>query len=126
MKIVNVGINVRDLDGTMDFLEKYFDAKKLWEYGREGFKEYYIAIGDGPAIELMTSSDLTDIQKTKFNTGFIHICIEMDDREALDKVIEKVHEDGYEVFYEPATVGGNEIRAVLYEDLIFEVSCPET
>ena len=80
-------------------------------------------IGDGAKLELMTKPEIVDEKKDPNRTGYAHICIKLDSREALDEVIAKVKADGCHIFYEPATTGGKEIRAVMFEDNVLEVCC---
>lgn len=122
MKISNVGMFVDDLEACKTFFENYFGALETMEYHDEnGFKEYILKIGDGAKLEIMTKPEIHDLKKDPDRTGFAHICIKLDSKEDLDRVIDKIHASGYKVFYEPATNGGKEIRAVMFEDNVFEV-----
>ena len=80
-------------------------------------------LGDGAKLELMTKPEIVDTPKDPNRTGFVHICIKVDSREKLDEVVERFHKEGFHIFYEPATTGGHEVRAVTFEDLILEVGC---
>lgn len=122
MKISNVGLFVRDLEACRRFFEEYFGAEEAMEYHEDnGFKEYILKIGDGPKLEIMTKPAIVDQKKDPDRTGFAHICIKLDCKEELDRVIEKIHAAGYPIFYEPAITGGKEIRAVAFEDNVLEV-----
>ena len=122
MRISNVGMFVKDLEGCKKFFEDYFGAETVTEYHEDnGFKEYILKVGEGPKLEIMTKPEIVDTPKDPNRTGFAHICIKLDSKEALDVVIDKIHAAGYKVFYEPATNGGNEIRAVTFEDNVLEV-----
>ncbi len=48
--------------------------------------------------------------------------MKVDSLEKLNEVISKFKAAGYEILYEPATVGGKEVRAITFEDNILEVS----
>ena len=43
--------------------------------------------------------------------------------EKLDEIIAKFKAANYTILYEPATNGGNEVRAITFEDNILEVCC---
>ena len=125
MKISNVGIFVKDLEGAKNFFINYFGAEVHAVYNEEENRDYsYIMkMGEGAKLELMTKPEIVDEKKDPNRTGFVHICVKVDSREKLDEIIAKIKADGYHIFYEPATNGGNEIRAITYEDLILEVCC---
>ena len=125
MKISNVGIFVKDLEGAKNFFIDYFGAEVHAVYNEEENKyySYIMKMGDGAKLELMTKPEIVDEKKDPNRTGFVHICVKVDSREKLDEIIAKIKADGYHIFYEPATTGGKEIRAVTYEDLILEVCC---
>ena len=71
----------------------------------------------------MTKPEILDEKKDRNRTGFVHICIKVDGREKLEEIIGKFKSAGYEILYEPATVGGREVRAIPFEDNILEVCC---
>lgn len=125
MKISNVGIFVKDLEGAKNFFINYFGAEVHAVYNEEEnrYYSYIMKMGEGAKLELMTKPEIVDEQKDPNRTGFVHICVKVDSREKLDEIIAKIKADGYHIFYEPATNGGNEIRAITYEDLILEVCC---
>ena len=126
MRIGNVGIFVKDLEGAKDFFVDYFGAELYATYNEEenNYYSYILKMGDGAKLELMTKPEIVDEKKDPNRTGFVHICIKLDSREDLDRVIDKFKADGYKILYEPATTGGHEARAITFEDLILEVNCP--
>ena len=103
----------------------YFGAEVHAVYNEEenNYYSYIMKMGEGAKLELMTKPEIVDEKKDPNRTGFVHICVKVDSREKLDEIIAKIKADGYHIFYEPATNGGNEIRAITYEDLILEVCC---
>ena len=125
MKISNVGIFVKDLEGAKNFFINYFGAEVHAVYNEEEnrYYSYIMKMGEGAKLELMTKPEIVDEKKDPNRTGFVHICVKVDSREKLDEIIAKIKAAGYHIFYEPATNGGNEIRAITYEDLILEVCC---
>ena len=123
MEIKNVGLFVKDLEAAKKFFEDYFGAQVHAVYNEEekGFYSYIMKFDQGAKIEIMTKPEIVDNEKHVNRTGYCHICIKVDSKEKLDEVIAKIHADGYEVLYEPATVGGKEIRAVTFENNVIEV-----
>lgn len=123
MRISNVGMFVKDLEGAKKFFVDYFGAVEHAVYEEDnGFKSYILKFDEGPKLELMTKPEIVDEKKDPNRTGFAHICLKVDSREQLDEITEKFRAAGYEILYEPATVGGKETRAITFEGNILEVS----
>mgnify|MGYP003364506329 CR=1 FL=1 len=109
MRISNVGLFVKDLEGARKFFEDFFGAQVHATYEEDdGYKSYIMKF---------------DEKKDPNRTGFVHICIKVDSREKLDEIIAKFKAANYTILYEPATNGGNEVRAITFEDNILEVCC---
>ena len=125
MRISNVGLFVKDLEGARKFFEDYFGAQVHCVYNEEetGYYSYIMKFDENPKLELMTKPEIIDFKKEINHAGFAHICIKVDSREKLDEIIAKFKAANYEILYEPATTGGNEVRAVTFEDNILEVCC---
>ena len=122
MRISNVGLMVKDLEGARKFFEDYFGATVHAEYSEDiGYKSYIMKFDENPKIELMSKPEVIDAVKDKNNAGFIHICIKVDSKEKFEEILAKVKAADYEILYEPATVGGQEFRAITFEDNIIEV-----
>ena len=90
---------------------------------KTGLSTYFLTFDGGAKLELMTKPEIVDQPKDPNRTGFVHICIKVDSREKLDEIVDRFHKENFHIFYEPATTGGHEVRAVTFEDLILEVGC---
>ena len=54
MRINNVGINVKDLEGAKKFFEDYFHAVEHAYYEEDnGFKEYILRLDEGAKLEII-------------------------------------------------------------------------
>ena len=123
MRISNVGMFVKDLERAKDFFVEYFHATVHCQYQEDnGFKEYILKFDEGPKLEIMTKPEIVDEKKNINRTGFIHICFKVDSLDQLNDITEKFRSAGYQILYEPKTVGGKETRAIAFEDNILEVS----
>lgn len=125
MYIGNVGIFVKDLEGAKKFFEDYFGATLLKTYNEEenNYYSYILQLDEGAWIELMTKPGLVDVPKDPNRTGLAHICFKVANRAELDTIIAKFKRDGYKIQYEPSSpVGGGEVRAVTFEDIVIEVN----
>ncbi len=122
MRISNMGLMVKDLEGARKFFEDYFGATLHDEYSEDnGYHSYIMKFDENPKLELMTKPEIVDVQKGRNDAGYVHICIKVDSKEKFEEILEKTRADGYEILYEPATVGGQEFRAITFEDNIIEV-----
>ena len=124
MRISNVGLFVKDLEGARKFFEDFFGAQVHATYEEDdGYKSYIMKFDENPKLELMSKPTVVDEKKDPNRTSFVHICIKVDSREKLDEIIAKFKAANYAILYEPATNGGNEVRAITFEDNILEVCC---
>lgn len=125
MRIGNVGIFVKDLAGARKFFEDYFGATLLKTYNEEESNYYsdILQLDEGAWIELMTKPEIVDAPKNLNRTGLAHICIKVNSRPELDRIIQKFKQDGYKIQYEPSNpTSGGEVRAVTFEDIVLEVN----
>ena len=105
-------------------LRDFFGAQVHATYEEDdGYKSYIMKFDENPKLELMSKPTVVDEKKDPNRTGFVHICIKVDSREKLDEIIAKFKAANYTILYEPATNGGNEVRAITFEDNILEVCC---
>jgi len=125
MLMKNVGLFVKDLEGARKFFEDYFHMTihATWNEEANNYYSYIMRFDnpDGGRIELMSKPGIIDDPKDPNRTGWAHICIKVDSKEEFDRINAKTHEDGYRILYEPATVGGQEMRAVMFENNVIEV-----
>lgn len=122
-EIINVGIFVSDLEAAREFFERTFGATVDFAYDEEdeGYRSYIMRLADGPRIELMTKPQVVDQEKDPSRTGYAHICVKVEGEARLNEILAAFREAGYEVLYEPATVGGTEARVVAFEGNVIEV-----
>lgn len=107
MKIEHIAMYVNDLEGTKKFFEQYFDAVSNNQYHNEttDFKSYFLTIGDGARLEIMSKPDLVDVGKSLNRTGFIHIAFSVGSKEKVDCLTAQMKKDGYEIISGPRTTG---------------------
>ena len=126
MKIVNVGIYVKDIERVKAFFEHYFGTKTDAVLNDEdnGYYSYILSLGEGALIELMNKPSIADEPKDPNRTGLAHININVGSRERLDEITAAFKKENYVIQYETySPEGAGEIRAITVEDIILEVSC---
>lgn len=125
MKIVNVGIYVKDLEKVKAFFEHYFDARVEAVLNDEAssYFSYILSLGEGALIELMNKPAIVDEAKDPNRTGLAHININVGSRERFDVIVKAFKQENYVIQYETySPEGAGEIRAITVEDIILEVS----
>lgn len=125
MKIVNVGIYVKDLEKVKAFFEHYFDARVEAVLNDEAssYFSYILSLGEGAFIELMNKPAIVDEAKDPNRTGLAHININVGSRERFDGIVKEFKQENYVIQYETySPEGAGEIRAITVEDIILEVS----
>ncbi len=125
MKIVNVGIYVKDLEKVKAFFEHYFDARVEAVLNDEAssYFSYILSLGEGALIELMNKPAIVDEAKDPNRTGLAHININVGSRERFDGIVKEFKQENYVIQYETySPEGAGEIRAITVEDIILEVS----
>ena len=101
MRISNVGLFVKDLEGARKFFEDFFGAQVHATYEEDdGYKSYIMKFDENPKLELMSKPTVVDEKKDPNRTGFVHICIKVDSREKLDEIIAKFKAANYTILYE--------------------------
>ena len=98
---------VKDLEGARAFFVTYFHAQSGEVYcnPKTGFRSYFLTFGDGARLELMTRPGMDDPEKTAARTGYIHVAFSAGGRAAVDRLTERLKEDGYPVLSGPRTTG---------------------
>lgn len=107
MRIEHVAMYVNNLEKEKEFFENYFDAKAGEKYVHEeiGFSSYFLEFQDGARLEIMHNTEMDDMGKNRKRTGFIHIAFTVGGKEDVDRITEKIKNDGYEVISGPRTTG---------------------
>lgn len=126
MYIEHIAMYVNDLEKVKDFFIKYFAAKSNTGYHNPttDFHSYFLTFAQGPRLELMSKSDMTDEPKELGRTGYAHIAFSLGSKEAVDELTQCLKMDGYEVVSGPRTTGDGyyESCIVAVEENIIEIT----
>ena len=107
MRIEHIAMYANNLEKEKEFFETYFGAKAGDKYVHEeiGFSSYFLKFQDGARLEIMHNTEMNDAPKHRKRTGFIHIAFAVGGKEDVDRITEKLKNDGYEVISGPRTTG---------------------
>lgn len=126
MKIDHIAMYVKDLEGTKQFFERYFNAaaNNLYHNEKTGFRSYFLTFGDGARLEIMNRPDLENAEKTLQRAGYIHIAFSVGSKERVDSLTAQLKQDGYQVISGPRITGDGyyESCIVAIEDNQIEIT----
>ena len=107
MKIDHIAMYVCDLEGARDFFVQYFGARSNTGYHnvRTGFRSFFLSFNDKTRLELMSKPQMTDSEKQRNRTGFIHLSFSIGSKEQVDELTAQLKADGFEVIDGPRTTG---------------------
>ena len=118
MKIEHIAIWSMDIEKLKEFYVKYFGAECNSKYINEkrDFQSYFLSFDTGARIEIMQISGLEAMSESeKVFAGFSHFALSVGSKEAVDKITQKISEDGLKVISEPRTTGDG-----YYESLVLD------
>lgn len=107
MKIDHIAMYVCDLEGARDFFVQYFGARSNTGYHnvRTGFRSFFLSFDDKTRLELISKPQMTDSEKQRNRTGFIHLSFSIGSKEQVDELTAQLKADGFEVIDRPRTTG---------------------
>ena len=107
MHIEHIAMYVNDLEATREFFVKYFNARSNVGYHNQttDFYSYFLSFDDGARLEIMKRPIMEDTVKGIARTGYIHIAFSLGSKNAVDKLTERMRNDGYTVISGPRTTG---------------------
>lgn len=113
MRIEHVAIWVEDLEIMKDFYEAYFDVQSgpLYHNEKKGFKSYFLTFDSGSRLEIMKSIDIHGRQQN--NYGYAHIALSVGDKEKVDRLTEKLVDDGFDCLNGPRKTGDGYYESVI-------------
>ena len=70
-----------------------------------GSRSFFLSFGDNVRLEVMTKPQMTDGEKERNRTGFIHLSFSVGSKEQVDTLTAQLKTDGFEVADGPRTTG---------------------
>lgn len=107
VKIEHLALWTKDIERMKDFYIKFFEGKAGEKYTNEkrGFSSYFISFDSGARLEIMTMNNVDFQEKREFEKGYAHMAVSVGSKEKVDKLTERIRNEGYEVTSEPRITG---------------------
>lgn len=109
MKLEHVAIYTKDLEALRAFYTKYFQAASndLYVNPRKGSRSYFLSFSDGARLELMQMESVPNSLNDPIAqaTGIIHIAFSVGSRSGVDRLAERLRDDGFRIVDGPRQTG---------------------
>lgn len=107
MRIDHIAVYVRDLEKCKRFFENYFEASAGEKYHNPntGLSTYFLSFSDGSRLEIMSRPGLASRAGELIQNGYIHLAFSVGDKEAVDRLTDRLRKDGYQILSGPRTTG---------------------
>lgn len=115
MKIAHIALWTTELEQQAQFWCEFFGGvtnEKYCSTNNPGFESYFVTIGEGISIELMTRPDLRSVRSDNQTTGWAHLAMSVGSKEKVDALAKKAQEQGILVS-SPRTTGDGYYEAVI-------------
>jgi lactoylglutathione lyase len=117
MHIEHIAIWTNQLEALKTFYETYFDAYANQKYTnpKTHFESYFLTFADGPRLELMQRPDIEGTHPAEAFVGYSHLAFSAGSREEVDRLTQRLAEDGYQVVGQPRTTGDGYYESVVLD-----------
>ena len=118
MKISHIAMYVSDLEKSKDFYVKYFGAVPNEKYcnPKTGLETYFLSFDGYVRLEIMQRPDTVSREKYELAEGFSHLAFGVGSRENVDKLTDRLREDGFTVAGEPRITGDGYYESVVLDN----------
>lgn len=118
MKITHIAIWTKQLEAMKDFYIKYFEGKSNEKYVNEtkGFESYFINFEGEATLEIMSSTQVTKKKESPEKLlGICHFAFELDSRDKVNQLTDKIRKDGFQVAGNPRVTGDGFYESVILD-----------
>jgi lactoylglutathione lyase len=109
MKIHHVAIWTKDIEKMKNYYVKYFGCKSNEKYSNKisSFESYFLEFENGPKLELMQMSVIPEDKNNidDQHIGLIHVALSVGSKDFVDKLTDRLRQDGYRIISEPRVTG---------------------
>lgn len=115
MKIEHVGLFVKDLEGTVEFYETFFEAKASEKYLNPvtTFSSKFLTFPDGARLEVCTREDLNKHREDGYPLGYMHLAMSVGSKEKVNELTQKIADAGYKHLSGPRVTGDGYYESVV-------------
>jgi lactoylglutathione lyase len=119
----HIAIYTDHLERLKDFYVRYFNAMPNDEYHnpKTGLRTYFLSFGDGSRIEIMSRSEITSRNDTTPILGLTHLAFRVGSKEAVDRLMQKLLDDGFVLKSSPRTTGDGYYESCVLDPDLNEV-----
>ena len=122
MKIEHVAIWAKDIDKICDFYHKYFDGvvHPVYHNPAKQFTSQFVTFESGARLEVMHRPDIdadvgTEAMFHVEHCGLTHLSFSVGSKEEVDRLTQKMSEDGIQVVGQPRTTGDGYYESVVLD-----------
>ena len=119
MRIEHIAFWVNDLEKMKDFYLNYFGGKPNEKYHNpnKNFTSYFLEFEGSSRLELMNKPEITQNNNDFRNQviGITHLAISVGSKEHVDKLTDKLRNDGFEIVGEPRISGDGYYESVILD-----------
>ena len=122
MELQHIAIWTRQLEEMKMFYQKYFGGTPNEKYVSEKefdalFSSYFLTFDSGAQLELMEMETIPEGNKAGGlgSLGFTHIAFNAGEKAEVDRIVEMLRSDGYQIAGEPRVTGDDYYEAVVLD-----------
>lgn len=117
MKLHHIAIWTFRLEELRVFYLRYFGGKSNEKYinPTKGFESYFITFEGGISLELMSRTDVQNVEPEENRRGLTHLAFSLPSKEEVLRLTELLRADGYRIAGEPRTSGDGYFESVVLD-----------
>ena len=117
LHIEHIAIWTCQLEALKTFYETYFLAHAGLKYTnpKTHFESYFLTFAAGSRLELMQRPDIEGPQAVQQQVGYAHLAFSVGSREEVDRLTQRLAEDGCQVVSHPRTTGDGYYESVVLD-----------
>lgn len=116
MKLHHVAIWTNRLEEMRNFYMTFFEGASNQKYvnAKKGFESYFITFDDNVSLEIMSRTDINKRIDEEL-LGLCHISFELDTKQEVLELTDRLINAGYTVVGEPRTTGDGMFESVVLD-----------
>ena len=116
MKIEHIAIWVQDIDKVCEFYRKYFGGvvHPIYHNPAKQFTSRFVTFESCDRLEIMNSPDIEAMFHEE-HCGLTHLSFSVGSKEEVDRLTQKMSEDGIQVVGQPRTTGDGYYESVVLD-----------